>query len=211
MKRLLQSWIYPSLFLLISIGLLFFTKWIWDTQGQDSALKYAALFVAAIAAIAALGSMKLTRDSLTLTRAVQRPFLNIQVNISKGLSLDRAILTAEIENTGNLPGDQVMVDCSWHIEATDNTVQCSLEVEKPSQSIIFPTDKAKSIYLVKGEENVSNLTHKGSRVKVIVNYQNKLTGQRHTTRRTFRIAFASATPSSDMAQAIVIPEEDYWD
>lgn len=209
MKKLLQNWIY-LLFLLLGIGLIFYINWIWDTQGQNSALNHLSLFVAAAAAIAALLSTKLTRDSLTLTRAVQRPFLNIQVNISRGMIPDRAILTAEIENTGNLPGDQVMVDCSWYIETTDNTVKCSLEAEKPSQSIIFPTDKAKSTYLVTGEENVSNLTHKGSRVKVIVNYQNKLTGQRHTTRRTFRIAFASADSSFNVAQAIVIPEEDHW-
>lgn len=202
---------YFLVFLLIAIGLLCFVNWIWDTQGQGSALNYLSLFIAVVATMAALWSMKLTRDSLTLTRAAERPFLGIQVNISKGISLDRAILTLEIENTGNLPGDQVMVDCSWNIEETDNTEQRSLEVEKPSQSIIFPGDKAKSTYLVNGREDVSNLTHEGSRVKVKISYQNKLTGQLHTTRRTFRIAFASAAPSFDVAQAIVVPEEDYWD
>lgn len=177
-----------------------------------------ALIIATIAAlnsifasVSAHDSFVTTTASLELTRVTTRPFLNVQLSLTKRMSLDRAIFTTEIENTGNLPADKVTVDCSWYIEESGNVKKCSLELEKPSQSTVFPADKAHCTYLVKGKENVDNLTHKGSRVKVTVNYQNKLTGQRQNTRRTFRIGFASAATSFDTAQAIVIPEEDYWD
>lgn len=193
------------------VGFIFYMAWIWNTQGQISTLSQISLFVAIIAAIVALWSLKTTRDSLELSRTTTRPFLNIKGNVSRGLNPDINMLIIVIENTGKLPGDDVKVDCSWYIESTELTKQCTLKVEKPGQSIIFPSEKAESMYLVEGKENVDNLTHKGSSVKVTVNYQNKLTGQQHTTRRTFSIEFTFATPSIRVAQAIVVPEKDYWD
>lgn len=156
-------------------------------------------------------SLYLANKALGLTQATTRPFLNIKLNLIKGVSLDRAILVAEVENTGSLPADQVAVNCSWFIQTDDCTEKCQLELEKTNQLIIFPAETAKSTYLVNSSEDVNRLTHQGSRVKVTANYKNKLTKQGHTTQRTFRIAFASAAPSFNVSQTIVVPKEDYWD
>lgn len=185
--------------LILGVGLPIFAP-----LGFEAFLSWASVIIV-------LYAIWISVQSLTLSRATSRPFLSVRVKLSKGLSLDRAILIAGIENTGNLPADHVAVDCSWYIQTTDGIEQCSLELEKASQSIIFPADKAESTYLVKSMENVDKLTHKGSRVKVTANYQNKLARQRHTTKRVFRIVFASVAPSADAAQAVAIPEEDYWD
>lgn len=53
-----------------------FIVWRWDTYGQNDALTWVSLILAFIVAIVALWSLKLTRDSLGLTRATTRPFLN---------------------------------------------------------------------------------------------------------------------------------------
>ncbi len=148
---------------------------------------------------------------MELTRATTRPFLNIQLNLIKGMSLDKAIFELAIQNTGNFPADYVIIECTWFIHRDDHIENCVLELEKVNPSIVFPSGETKTVYLVKGRENVDKLTVPGSLVKVTAKYKNKLTKKNHTTQRTFRIAFASATPSVNMAQAIVAPEEDYWD
>jgi hypothetical protein len=189
-----------------------------DPSKGAELLPHASFLIAAIAAIiaaysadAALSSTKLASKSLELARTTTRPFLNVHVNLVKGFSLDRAILALTIQNTGNLPADHVTVECSWYLVKGEGTEECSLKSEKACQSIIFPSDKAETTYLVEGEAEVGELTNPGSRVKVIVNYQDTLSKERHTTRRTFRIGFASAAPSFNIAQTISIPDEDIWD
>jgi len=185
--------------LILGVGLPIFAP-----LGIEAFLSWASVIIV-------LYAIWISVQSLILSRATTRPFLNLQLNLIKGSSLDRAILVAEMENTGNLPADQVTVNCSWYIQTSDHAEQCSLELEKANQSIIFPAERAKSTYLVKSSEDVNKLTHQGSRVKVTANYNNKLSKQGHTTQRTFRIVFASAAPSFNVAQTITVPEEDYWD
>ena len=200
LMKLRSPWFWIVVVLAIGLAVLLGLR-------EGIAIAFAFLSMA-IAVFFAMNSLLITRRSLQLTMATSRPFLSVRVRLDKGF---RAILTIAVENTGSLPADQVVVDCSWHIQTTDRIEHCSLELEKASQSIIFPADSGESTYLVRSRDNVDKLTHEGSRVKVTVNYQNKLAGQRHTTRRAFCIVFASATPSTDASQAVVIPEEDYWD
>jgi len=179
-------------------------------QREGVVVSFAFLSIV-IATFFASRSLAMADKSLQLTRATSRPFLTVHLILSKGVSLDRAILIPSVQNTGNFPADHVTVDCSWYISRSNTVEQCPLRSEKTSQSIIFPADKAEPTYLVIGSESVDKLTHEGSRVKVTVDYQNKFTGQSHTVRRTFRIIFASASPSIAAAQAVAVPEEDYWD
>lgn len=219
MKQLLNGvknhWLITSLNSLIIV---IFAILSWNALGTDYFLTTISVGIAALAAlnaaiasVIASNSSALAQKSLAMTRATQRPFLNIQVNLVKGMSLDRAIFELAVQNTGNFPADCVIVECIWFIHKDDHIEDCSLELEKVNPAIVFPSGETRTTYLVKGSENVDKLTVPGSRVKVTANYHNKLTEQRHTTRRTFRIAFASATSSINTAQAIVIPEEDYWD
>ena len=169
-----------------------------------------ALVIAAIAMATAIVSLSKTREALKLARITTRPFLNIKVNLLKWDAVNRVILAVEAENTGNLPADHVTINCSFYKGTDDGNALCSLELEKPIQSIIFPAETAKTTYLIKSSDRDS-LTHMRSRVNVIVNYQNKLANQRHTTKRTFRMRYASGDTAINEAQAIVIPEEDHWD
>jgi hypothetical protein len=192
----------------ISVAVVAFAVYLGQQEGV--AISFAFLSVV-IATFFASRSFAVADRSLQLTRATSRPFLSVQLSLSKGLSPDRAILVPSIQNTGRLPADSVAVDCSWYIKKNDGVEPCSLRSEKPSPSIIFPADKAEPTYLVMGKELVDKLAHEGSNVKVTIHYQNKLTRQSHTIRRTFRITLTSASPSIDMAQAVAVPEEDYWD
>jgi hypothetical protein len=195
----------------ILAGIILYLDWAWEIYGIDYTLAFASLVVATIAATAALISLGITRKSLYLTRIVARPFLNIQLNLVKGMNLDRAVFELVILNTGRLPAEHVIIECVWFLLRDKSIENCPLELEKTSPSIIFPSSEAKITYLVRGNDNVDKLTFEGSRVKVIVGYKDKLTKQNHTTQRIFRITFASAASSFNTAQAIVIPEEDYWE
>ena len=169
-----------------------------------------ALVIAAIAMATAIVSLSKTREALKLARITTRPFLNIKVNLLKWDIANRVILAVEAENSGNLPADQVTMDCSFYKGIDDGNELCSLELEKPIQSIIFPSETAKTTYVIKSSDK-DRLLHIRSRVNVIVNYQNKLTKQRHTTKRTFHMRYASGDTAINESQPIVVPEEDYWD
>jgi hypothetical protein len=164
----------------------------------------------ALSFVIAVFSIGIASRALHLTRATTRPFLNIKVNLLKWDAVNRVIFAVEAENTGNLPADQVTINCSFYKGTDDDNALCSLELEKPIQSIIFPAETAKTTYLIKSSDR-DRLTHIRSRVNVIVNYQNKLTKQQHTTKRMFRMRYASGDTAINEAQAIVIPEEDHWD
>ena len=200
-----------------AIVILIFLEVIRRTQ-PTTLLENASFIIVAIAALfagtsvtIAERSLRKTEEALELTRATTRPFLTVVLVLSKGLSLDRAILMPDIQNTGNLPADKVSVDCAWYIQENNGVKQCPLKMDKESPSIFFPGDKMGPTYLIVGREAVENITHRGSHVRVTIKYQNRLTLRQHNTRRTFRIAYTSALPSLDTAQAIPIPEEDYWD
>ena len=87
--------------LAIFAGFIFYIDWIWDTQSQNSALSQISLFVAIIVAIVALWSLKVTRDSLELTRAATRPFLNVTSIVYQPPRTVEIIFC----NTGALPAD----------------------------------------------------------------------------------------------------------
>jgi hypothetical protein len=205
--------------LALAISPILYLAWISkDPRRGAELLPHASFLVAVIAALiaalsgrAASNAAESASKSLELARTITRPFLNVHVNLVTGASLNRAILALTIQNTGNLPADHVVVECSWYLIKGEGTEECSLKLEKASPSIVFPADRVESTYLVKGRDAVGRLTNEGGRVNVTVNYQNKLTMQRHTTQRTFCIVVASVSPSINTHQAVSIPEEDYWD
>jgi hypothetical protein len=201
-----RNWHWITIIGVTVISFLVYLGW---KLGIATSFAVLSIFVSAFFAVR---SLKLTQESLVLTRATTRPFLNIQLNLVKGMRLDRAIFELAIQNTGNLPADHVIIKCTWFIIHKDGHIEdCALDLEKVNPPIVFPSGEIKTTYLVKGTENVDKLTVQGSRVKVTAEYKNKLTEQSHTTRRTYRVAFASAAPSFNVAEAIVTPEEDYWD
>ena len=105
-------------------------------------------------------SLVIAGRSLQLSVATNRPFLNIDLSLVKVVILDRAILIPKIQNTGNSPADEVLVDCSWYLQTDNHVEPCPLELEESCHQIIFPAEKAEPTYLVVGREAVDNLPTK---------------------------------------------------
>jgi hypothetical protein len=210
MKNFLKRYKTPIVAVLVFLVAILVYLLLVMRYSPEKKLEYVSFIFAAIAVIFAGISVITALNSLSLTRTTTRPFLNVQVNLIKGINPNRAIFAVEISNTGNLPADRVNSSCSWYIDSKNGIKRYQIELEKQCPTIIFPSDKVTATYLVNGKDNVNILTHEGSRIKAVVYYDNKLTGQKHTTQRTYRIAFASAATSFNIAQTIVIPEDDNW-
>jgi hypothetical protein len=161
------------------------------------------------AAMSAHDSLYVANEGLELTRGTQRPFLNVTVELPFSMNVDRAIVQPEVQNTGNLPADSVLITCNWHIQDSDTRKEQQLRKEKDNPTIIFPGEKIVLPYTIEGQEAVAKRTHSGSRVEVIIEYENRLTSQKCHTKRTFKLAFIQG--ATNTAQAIPVPEEDYWD
>ncbi len=192
----------------VGVGIYYFLNWIWDTYGQEHALTYAAMIIATIAAMAALGSLKITRDSLKLTRATARPFLDVAESVSchtYTTSIGRII--ANIYNKGIFPADEVSVNCKVRrIKAnTEESLSLPAEDGKKYPSIYFPGDNIEcrfekaGIQMDRGDE---------LRVHITISYRNKLTEETHRTVRAYSMTFSPVDRDELLS---LYPKEDYWD
>jgi uncharacterized membrane protein len=89
-------------------GVCAFLNWTWNTYGQYYALTWVSIFIAVIVAIVALISLKITRDSLKLTRSTTRPFLTYLIKdlvLDKSNENEKATLRIVVSNKGNLPAE----------------------------------------------------------------------------------------------------------
>lgn len=84
LDKIKSNWKVLLVTIVVVVAICSFIDWIWDKYGQDYALMWVSLFIAVIVAIVALlsleatrRSLKVTQDSLELTRATTRPFLSI--------------------------------------------------------------------------------------------------------------------------------------
>ncbi len=197
--------------ILIVIGWSYYRVTTAYNSDVHAAIPELALYIASATAVIAGLGLILTNKSLILTRETTRPFLNVDMNIPGGASIDRRIVNLVITNTGNLPADHVVVDCHWYSLINDIVEDWPVQLEKPCQSIIFPSDKAEPTYIIEEQSEVAKLYNIENGAKITISYRNKLTGSRHTTRRTFRIVIASISSAINMPQPISVPSEDFWD
>ncbi|MBA7600394.1 hypothetical protein ES703_07444 [subsurface metagenome] len=119
----------------VFIGISFFLDWVRDKYGQEYALTWVAVFIAAIAAIAALSSLKLTRDSLELTRATTRPFLTLTEAEYSPFFLK---VLLHICNTGALPGNEVSIEILLIEPKDEEGLRKSITKTLPS---VFPNEE----------------------------------------------------------------------
>ena len=193
-----------------------FILWIVGDLSEDYTnissyiLFWVIVLFASIAAVSSILASMSAQESLQLTRASQRPFLNVMLTLARDFNRDRAYLYAEIENTGDFPADGTAVKCEWYIQSNGINETQQLREEKEFPSTIFPSVKTGPTFLIE-EAQVDKIGAPDSRVRVSVSYQNKLTHGLHETRRTFRFVYAVGHTTFHQIQAVPIAEEDYWD
>jgi len=119
----------------IFAGIIVYLDWAWDTYGRDYALSLASLFVATAVVIVALWSLKLTRDSLKLTRATTRPFLTLTEAEYSPFFLK---VLLRICNTGALPGNEVSIEILLIEPKDEEGLRKSINKTLPS---VFPNEE----------------------------------------------------------------------
>jgi len=197
----------------IFIGFYFYIDWIWDTQGQSLALSQISLFIAIIVAIVALGSLKITGNSLELTRATQRPFLNvlgITVIWSRndGSPTPVNYFVIHISNKGIFPANQVSVVLNVSKTDSDNQTHIFV-VDREIPSICFPSEDIINLIFREAEEKEKlTVALKGKlKVQIEISYQNKLTQRIHKTNRSYLVQYFPTAQS----EPTPLREEDFWD
>ncbi|MCK4274677.1 MAG: hypothetical protein KAW90_07260 [Dehalococcoidales bacterium] len=192
------------------VGICFFLNWVFDNYGPNIALMWLAIFIAAIAAIAALWSLKTTRHSLELTRTTQRPFLNVEGDVTCKIypkSIGRVI--ARINNKGVFPADEVSTCCEVRRIKNSNAVdRFSLPFENEKEyypSYCFPGDHIQYFFEKAGIE-----TEIGDKLEVYITikYRNKLTKEKYKTIRAYLMTYSPGDRNEILPP---YPQGDYWD
>jgi len=204
----------------IFAGMVFYLDWAWETYGRDYALLLASLFVATVVGLAVIFTLKLTKESLEatkksleLTRATQRPFLNV-LGISviwsrnDGSPTPVNYFVIHISNTGIFPATQVSV--VLNVSKTDSDNQRHLfVVEREIPSICFPSEEIVNL-IFREEEKKKKLTvnlQGKMKVQVEISYQNKLTQKIHKTIRSYLVQYFPTAQS----EPTPLRKEDFWD
>ena len=173
-----------------------------------------------IASIAALNSifssvidqesLATTSESLGLTRATQRPFLNVVAPVYYSLyPATISKIAPAICNKGVFPAEKVSVQCAVCHNAL-NAKKHLLALEEENPSIHFPDETIRYTFEEKGSDPNALKIKSGDelRVYITISYKNKLTQNKHKTVRSYLI---QCNPPTDKAALIPLPEGDYWD
>ena len=169
-------------------------------------------FLAYSSIVAALYAIFVSMKSLQLTRATQRPFLNV-TRISVHWSGDSVhpsplnYIFIGISNTGNFPADNVSF--LFNVWRSKNKRKHLLQMEAADTSIYFPNvDNPNLMFREASKKNrlIANLGDK-IRVQIEIGYYNKLT---KTTHKTVRSYLTEYNPTAHH-EPTPIPEADYWD
>lgn len=169
-------------------------------------------FSIVIATIAALNSVRasdVASKSLELTRATQRPFLNVESDVTCYMypkSIGRIIVG--INNKGNFPADEVSASCEMRRikrSAVDNFSIPFQDGKEYYPSYCFPDDDIQYFF----EKGGIQMEHEDKlEVYITIKYKNKLTEEKHKTIRAFSMIF---TPGDRNEILPPYPQGDYWD
>jgi hypothetical protein len=122
----------------------------------ELAIAFAFLSIA-IATFFASRSLKLTNESLKLTRNTVRPFLSVQTGTARIQITSVAVtLNFEVKNTGVIPGELVSIDIAFfdsdEVVTRDNSSsRYPVLADVPAQPVVFPG----AAYILKHTINIS--------------------------------------------------------
>ena len=177
-----------------------------------------AAFTAALnsvfASMSAHDSLTITNRGLELTRATQRPFLNSSepTAIFSQSGSDEGQLQYilfQIANTGVFPADGVTVQASISYDGISNKEKALQLTTGAPPSICFPNEDYPNIKFEDPDpERPVVKPNSTARVRLLIDYNSKITGEKYITRRAYRICNTSL---AEDRTAPIPEEEDYWD
>jgi len=135
LDKIKSNWKVLLITIVAVVAICSFIDWIWDTYGQDYALMWVSLFIAVIVAIVALSSLKITRDSLELTRATTRPFLTLK---EADIIAPETLVRLVVKNTGTLPTENGKFKVNIISIQEPDRPEITLKGEIP---LLFPNDE----------------------------------------------------------------------
>ncbi len=163
--------------------------------------------------INAMHSLNATRESLDLTRKTQRPFLKVDQfdvrwsrNDGQSTSVENFIFG--LCNTGSFPANQVSVLMKVSKNNIDNQ-QHLFSDNEGIPTICFPSDEIHNRRFRRVDEKEKlEVELKGElRVRIEIEYRNKLTQETHKTKQSYLIQY---NPNA-RHDPTPLPGEDYWD
>ncbi len=172
-----------------------------------------SIIIATAAAASSAISSVIASESLKLTRATQRPFLNIyQFHINWSRNDGRSTLVNNFIfgfcNTGAFPADKVSVLIKVNKEKMDNQ-QHLFAVSEGIPPICFPNGETTNLDFREVDEKKKlevELKDK-LKVRIEIEYNNKLTHETYKTNRSYLVQYDPTAPCAPT----ILPEEDYWD
>lgn len=182
-------------------------------HGIVELLALVSLLVAILAVSITGQALAYTRQSLELTRATQRPFLNVSriADRWKGIhgqagTFSHLIVT--INNTGNLPADEISILCNMSKDNEGEQKQ-TLVTAKKNPSLCFANQYMTDMYfwVSNAKEKLTVNYGEGFKVRITVEYRNKITQTSHKTIRSYLVRY---TPTAE-EEPMPLPEQDYWD
>ena len=177
--------------------------------GLEAGIAISITFLLGAAAIFfASRSLKVTQDSLELSRATTRPFLNVSVSET---ILTQSTLELIICNTGALPADKVEILCTLCTMENEVVIkEYELPTWNKAPSIYFPGDEVGPTYhwSPRDYDFTDDSTRGKTLIRVTIDYRNRLTQEAHTTTRVF---MAEVSNMQGQYLLMPIPKYDSWD
>ncbi|MFC1990916.1 hypothetical protein ACFLU9_02040 [Chloroflexota bacterium] len=171
---------------------------------------WVSIGIGSIAIVNSIIASLIASNSLKLTRTTQRPFLNVDGNVTCHKypeSIGRIV--AGINNKGNFPADEVSAFCKVRRINKNAVNEYFPPFEKGKEyypSYCFPGDYIQYFFEKQGIE-----MEREDKLEVYITiiYRNKLTDEKHKTIRAYSMTFTS----SNDEEVILSPyrQGDYWD
>lgn len=193
--------------ILVSILYLFWTSLVY---GRDFAFSQAPFVVAVVVGLVAIFSLKLTRDSLELTRATIRPFVNVLGNVSihtYSKSIGDTIQVRSVINSGVFPADEIRCSCRVLLDTHRDGMQFSADEALPS--VLFPNQTLDIKFKRNAKDTAELCIDKGGTilVEISITYRNKLTNDELLTFRQYKMDFEGRDSDNDLT---LVPRGDKW-
>ncbi len=207
MKR---KWLHRNWYWITIIGVAVISFLVYLGWKHGIAISFAVLSII-VATFFASRSLKLTQDSLLLTRDTTRPFLNVSRIAVIWFRNDGQPTTVNyifigISNAGVFPADQVSI--LFNVCKTNGDNQKHLFIMKGGKPpIYFPNEDTPNLMFIEADDK-QKITVKPQgklKVRIEISYENKLTKKEHKTVRSYEVQYLSTAQ-----EPIPIPGEDYW-
>ena len=202
-----RNWLWITIIGVAVISFLIYLGW-----KHGIAISFAVLSIV-VATFFASRSLKLTQDSLVLTRAIQRPFLNIyQFDVNWSRNDGQPTLVNNFIfgfcNTGVFPADKVSILMKVNKEKMDNQ-QHLFAVSEGIPPICFPSEEITNLHFreVDEKEKLEVELKVKLKVRIEIEYKNKLTQETYKTNRSYLVQYDPTARGAPTP----LPKEDYWD